>query len=141
MTYIGIDPGQTGGIAWIRDGKAAAEKMPETERDVLDLLSGIASEGPCIAILEKVHSMPGQGVSSTFAFGQGYGALKMALIALGIPHDHVTPQTWQKSMKCLTGGDKNVSKARAQELFPSIKVTHAKADALLMAEYARRQNL
>jgi len=41
----------------------------------------------------------------------------------------------------MTGGDKNVSKRRAQELFPEIKITHAIADALLIAEYARRTNL
>jgi hypothetical protein len=41
-------------------------------------------------------------------------------------------------MGCLTKGDKNVSKSRAQELFPSIKVTHAIADALLIAEHNRR---
>ncbi len=38
----------------------------------------------------------------------------------------------------LTKGDKNVSKRRAQELFPALKVTHAIADALLIAEFARR---
>jgi hypothetical protein len=31
-----------------------------------------------------------------------------------------------------------VSKRKAQELFPGIKVTHAIADALLIAEYNRR---
>jgi len=41
-------------------------------------------------------------------------------------------------MGCLTKGDKNVSKRRAQELFPALKVTHAIADALLIAEFARR---
>jgi hypothetical protein len=41
-------------------------------------------------------------------------------------------------MQCLTGGDKNISKRRAQELFPSLKITHAVADALLIAEYGRR---
>jgi hypothetical protein len=41
-------------------------------------------------------------------------------------------------MSCLTKGDKNVTKSRAQELFPEVKVTHAIADALLIAEYGRR---
>jgi hypothetical protein len=43
-------------------------------------------------------------------------------------------------MGCLTKGDKNVSKKRAQELFPSIKCTHATSDALLIAEYGNRQS-
>ncbi len=43
-----------------------------------------------------------------------------------------------KTLDCMTGGDKNVTKRKAQELFPEIKVTHAIADALLIGEYARR---
>jgi len=43
-------------------------------------------------------------------------------------------------MGCMTKGDKNVSKRKAQELFPSMKVTHASADALLIAEYGRRMS-
>ena len=45
---------------------------------------------------------------------------------------------WQKYLGCLTKGDKNVSKAKAQELFPDLKITHAIADSLLIAEYGRR---
>jgi hypothetical protein len=40
----------------------------------------------------------------------------------------------------MTRGDKNVSKRRAQEIFPMIKVTHSVADALLIAEYNRMTN-
>ncbi len=138
MTIIGIDPGKSGGIAWNRGGKVAVEKMPETDTDLLELLRGISGEGECRAVLERVHSMPGQGVASSFTFGQGFGALRMALLALDIPFDMVTPQTWQKSMSCLSKGDKNVTKRRAQELFPSLTITHCTADALLICEYARR---
>jgi len=146
---IGIDPGQSGGIAWIDErGKPCVEKMPDTLTDIWDMIRGLSREnmtrgcGPsCKAYLEQVHSMPGQGVASSFKFGQGYGALEMALIAAGIPFERVTPQKWQKAMSCMTGGNKNISKAKAQELFPSIKFTHATADAMLIAEYGRRQNL
>jgi hypothetical protein len=41
-------------------------------------------------------------------------------------------------MQCLTKGDKNVSKAAAQRLWPKLKITHANADALLIAEYGRQ---
>ena len=78
------------------------------------------------------------GVKSAFTFGQGFGHIEMALTAAGIPFERVSPQKWQKAMGCLTKGDKNVSKRRAQELFPHLKVTHATADALLIAAYGRR---
>jgi hypothetical protein len=79
------------------------------------------------------------GVTSAFTFGRGYGSLLMALTAKRVPFDEVPPGTWQKTMGCLSGGDKNVTKRRAQQLFPAVKVTHAVADALLIAEFARRR--
>lgn len=138
MNYIGIDPGKSGGIAVITtEGAAYAYRMADTDRDLLDLLGDIGAGVSC-AMLEQVHAMPGQGVTSTFTFGRGFGKLEMALCAARIPFELVTPQKWQKALGCLTKGDKNVSKAAAQRLFPTLKVTHAIADALLIAEYCRR---
>jgi hypothetical protein len=39
----------------------------------------------------------------------------------------------------MTKGDKNISKAKAQELFPDKKIIHATADALLIALYGTKQ--
>lgn len=136
--YLGIDPGKSGGIAFIPErGDPWAEKMPDTERDLFDLLE-MQDEWEPFAYIENVSSSPQQGVVSAFTFGKGYGSLLMALTARGIAYERIAPGVWQKSMKCLTKGNKNVSKARAQELFPSLKITHANADALLIAEHCRR---
>ena len=143
-TIIGIDPGMSGGIAWIADGKPCVEKMPETLQDLWELIRNIRGprhwtpEPECRAYIESVHSSPQMGVTSAFTFGQGFGRLEMALTAAGIPFERVTPQKWQKALVCLTKGDKNVSKRRAQELFPQMKCTHATSDALLIMEYGRR---
>lgn len=143
---IGIDPGASGGIAWHDGERARVVKMPATLQDLWELINNIRQdsfrEGPwakTTAYLEQVHSMPGQGVASSFKFGNGFGHLEMALTAAGIPFVRVSPQKWQGALGCRTGGDKNVSKARAQELFPDLKPTHATADALLIMEYGRRQ--
>jgi crossover junction endodeoxyribonuclease RuvC len=143
VTYIGIDPGKSGGIAVISDDSGegcetfAIAKMTET--DIAATLMGARPlEGSMFAYIEKVHAMPGQGVTSMFTFGQSYGFLRDCLISLGIPFEEATPRKWQAALGCLSGGDKNVTKARAQQLFPSVKVTHAIADALLIAEYCRR---
>jgi Holliday junction resolvasome RuvABC endonuclease subunit len=135
MTIIGIDPGTNGGIAWIWQGKPCVEKMPDTLKDLWELLDEIADHDDCKAYLEAVHSSPQMGVKSAFTFGQGLGQLEMALTAARIPFERVRPQVWQKTMGCMSGGDKNVTKRRAQELFPSLKITHATADALLIAQY------
>lgn len=142
MTTIGIDPGKLGGIAWITDGDACVEKMPETLADLWELIENIQrheTHGMTFAYLEMVHSSPQMGVKSAFTFGNGFGHLEMALTAAGIPFERVRPQKWQQSMGCMTKGDKNVSKRRAQELYPQLKVTHATADALLIATYGTRQ--
>lgn len=137
--YIGIDPGASGGIGFVPEhGKPWATKMPGTERDLFDALVDATRDHDCRALIEQVASSPQMGVVSAFTFGRSFGSLRMALIAAGIPFESITPAKWQAAMRCRTGGDKNVSKARAQELFPTLKITHAIADALLIAEHARR---
>ena len=143
-TTIGIDPGKSGGIAWIGDDGTVVEAMPETLQDLWELIVSISLNAETggtgiMAYIEAIHSSPQMGVVSAFTFGRGLGNLEMALTAAGIPFERVRPQVWQKAMNCLTKGQKNVTKARAQELFPSIKITHAIADAILIAEYGRRQ--
>jgi Holliday junction resolvasome RuvABC endonuclease subunit len=143
MTTIGIDPGTNGGIAWITDGRACAEKMPDTLQDLWELiasvrLNSVTPRTGIMAYIEQVHSSPQMGVKSAFTFGQGFGHLEMALTAAGIPFERVRPQAWQKALGCMTKGDKNITKRKAQELFPEIKITHAIADSLLIAEYGRR---
>lgn len=143
MLYVGVDPGAGGGIAVVNEAGAAQQwtPMPETERDVLDWLQlhvGAEGDGRHRAVLEKVSATPQMGVSSAFSFGRNVGGLRMALVAASLPFDEVPAVRWQKALGCRSGGDKNVTKRRAQELFPSVKVTHAVADALLLAEYCRR---
>lgn len=135
MIVIGIDPGLSGAIAAIGDGEPRWIKLDSTERDIADWMKNDLWQ---FAFIEKVHSMPKQGVASSFKFGQSYGFLRGLLVGAEIPFEEVSPQRWQKAMECLTKGDKNVSKSRAQQLFPKVKITHANADALLIAEYGRR---
>jgi len=139
MNYIGIDPGKSGGMAVIEsNGEVFAWPFKnETECGIWEIIYDNSCQR-VVAMLEQVHAMPKQGVSSSFNFGMSYGALRMALIAAEIPFETVTPGKWQRVLGCLSKGDKNVTKAKAQELFPSVKVTHAVADALLLAEYCRR---
>lgn len=138
MILIGIDPGISGGISVLWDKDVIAYKMPETETDIVDFFRAF---NPSItkAIIEKVHGMPKMSGTAMFSFGKIYGTTRTAMIALKIPFDEVSPQTWMKSLGCMTKGDKNISKARAQQLYPHIKCTHAIADSLLILEYLRQK--
>lgn len=136
---IGIDPGTTGGIALLStDLKFIKVDKFSTPKDVAQCLD---SWGHLVimAYIEGVNSRPGMGIASMFKFGMNYGIWQGLLTAFKIPFQRVYPLKWQTYMGCRTGGNKNISKARAQELFPLIKVTHAVADAILIAEYGRRQ--
>lgn len=145
MIFIGIDPGTSGGVGWVDDdsdecGKAAFGKM--TEREIALLvkeLTYVSHETPR-AVIEAVHSSPQMGVKSSFTFGQSYGFLRGVLASHLIAYVEVRPQAWQKAMGCLSKGDKNVTKAKAQQLYPGEKITHATADALLLATYCRRHH-
>ena len=147
VTYIGIDPGQSGGIAILEyDGSVFwFGKMPETEAEVLMILRPFIG-GHARAVLEHVWSSPGWGHVGAFKFGKSFGGLRMALTAASIPFEQVVPRTWQKAVgvfypKGITKVEKkNISKALAKKLFPKIKITHAIADALLLAEYCRRHD-
>lgn len=151
MIAIGIDPGGSGAVAWIRDcNKPGFVKLSETEHDVArlarDLGEAIAQrDGDGFAVIEKVGSMPGQGVASSFKFGQSYGFCRALLIANRIPFEAVPPQSWKRAFGLIRRSKtesktelKRRSKAKAQELFPGVKVTNANAEALLLAEFCRR---
>lgn len=148
MIYIGVDPGASGGIARISEEPGGAHRvsvvaMPLTDVDIYMALLGMRGDrdpGQIVAAIEQVHAFPRQGVASTWKFGVNFGALRMALVAAHIPFTEVSPLKWQNALGCRSRGDKNITKARAQELFPGLTVTHAVADALLLAEYGRRQH-
>lgn len=144
--FLGIDPGIRGSLALVGD-VIEAHKMPETEKDTWALITALENRFQIkYALIEQLHALPAvteaklgikRGAVATAKLMQQYGSLRMALIAAGIPFEARVPALWQKIMNCGTGGNKNVSKARAQQLFPQLKITHAIADALLIASTAR----
>jgi hypothetical protein len=143
MTYLGLDPGSSSGaLSAINNGRLISVNMPETDKDLLDLLKSLvfSDDGKCFGILESVSAFPGQGVTSCFHFGENFGKLQMALLAAEVPFERIRPVQWQKSLGCLTGGDKAITLRKAQELFPSDKITKRRADSVLLAVYAQRKH-
>jgi len=139
---MGCDPGSSGCIILLhRDGSFVKEiRMDQTLQDIGFTLRQYRKE-ISFGFIERVHSMPKQGVASSFKFGTSFGVIIGMVAICGIRHEFIQPQKWQASLKCLTKGDKNVSKARAQQLFPAVKVIHQNADALLIAEWARQTGI
>lgn len=90
------------------------------------------------AYIEVVHSMPGQGVTSTFNFGLSYGMIQGVFIASGVEVVPVTSQAWKKHFN-LIGSQKDDARILAMEMFPEAPLSRKKdigrADALLIGAY------
>lgn len=163
--YMGIDPGITGAVSLfidkdtikifdtptveIRVGKSVKnEYVPEAMADILRIAPRTEQESQgrlkTHVYIEKVGAMPGQGVTSMFNFGKGFGIWLGILAALKIPHTLITPQSWKKEMLHGMSKDKDVARLRACQLFPNLseqlkrKKDIGRADALLIGEFCRR---
>jgi hypothetical protein len=141
---LGIDPGLSGAIAFFfpaAPDRVAAEDMPVVagEVDAATLAARILQMGPAFAVVERVASMPKQGVASTFKFGASYGAVRGVLTALQIRTHLVAPALWKKHFKL--DSDKEKARALALRLFAaspehfSRKKDHGRAEAALLAVY------
>ena len=146
----GIDPGLGGALVFLgRDDFVEIHDMPVVEVSgrkrmisavgVADILS--TRECPCV--IEKVAARPGQGVTSMFSFGMGYGIILGVVASLMRPTFHITPQQWRRELKVQSG--KDASRQRAMELYPfhsasfSRKKDDGRADALLIARWGLNQ--
>ncbi len=159
VIYIGVDPGAGGGLVSIAPlHPPVCTPMPDTELEIWDWFASRTlwyKDYTIKAIIEKVHSMPKQGVASMFSFGQSYGSLRMALTACGAEWQEVTPQTWQKEIgfPIRKGEAPRERKLRlikmAQQLYPKLELWSqpkttgkqaAIADALLIARVCQQRN-
>lgn len=145
----GIDPGLSGGIAFIHDGLVIAHRAPvrkfkmnKKERKYLDvgtIASWLEKHEPSHIFIEKQQAMPGQGVSSTFMTGLGYGIYIGMFISLGFNYTEVTPRQWKKDLE--VPKDKNLARARATELYPHasdywrLKCEDGVAEATMIAHW------
>ena len=147
---IAIDPGVSGGIA-IGVDAPVLHPMPETVHDLAELIrcAQASADYPVEAHVELVGGFIGkaQPASRAFVFGQSYGQVLGGLAALQIPTYLVRPQKWQSLLGIGNGSGlakhvwKAKLKAKAQQLYPSVKVTLQTADALLLWHLAQQGKL
>jgi len=145
---LGLDPGLSGAYALIDDHDILAEPFPLAGKqlDLAELYREWRTLDPEIAIIESVHAMPGQGVTSMFSFGRGLGQIEGVLAALEIRLEYVTPQAWKKLVLAGTAKDKTAAVEYATRAFPAVRLVRPGcrkphdgcADALCLAEYGRR---
>lgn len=150
MNKIGIDPGLTGAIAWLDSNHNFIEvwDMPVMAKskgkkqvngvELARIIREITFEHACIAVVEQVHAMPGQGGTSMFNFGHGTGVIDGVLAALKMPVVYVTPTKWKKAAALLKT-EKDMARTKAIQLYPTAPLSRKKdigrADAILIARY------
>lgn len=145
--YVGIDPGKRGAAALISDNMNCIDIFDWS--NMIDVDDNIrkwnAQYHIVLAVIEKVHSMPGQGVASMFTFGTNYGFWQ-GIIMAKMPHILISPQKWQKEYLNKDDGKntKERSYMAAKRLYPNADIkskNFGRADALLMATYASKNGL
>lgn len=148
LRVLGIDPGVEGGWAIVGDDLEllAAGELPVSGEGTKRMVSGplfrgvIADWFPTNAVIEDVHAMPKQGVSSSFKFGRAAGVVEGVIAGMLLPTVWVTPQAWKKHFR-LVGSDKEPSRQKALQLWPNMatlfarKKDHGRAEAALIARY------
>lgn len=155
---LGIDPGLSGAVAVLVDNQLewvaniptlALMRGGKAKRDpdlvnLGQIIGGWAALGIDAAFIEQVSSMPGQGVSSVFAFGKVYGGILGILAAHSIPTHTVIPGTWRKAIGLKVGTAKDASRAKAIQLWPAHAASFARvkddgrAEAALIGLYGVR---
>lgn len=120
---VGVDPGKSGAIALLDSyGQLVTiYDMPVTGNIVsAQLLAGLDFWGLDdfgTVVIEDVHAMPKQGVSSSFSFGRSLGAVEGVFAGAGRPITYVSPAKWKRALG-LTA-DKGMARRRAVELWPA----------------------
>ena len=145
---MGIDPGISGAVAfYFPDQRAgiSAYDVPIVGKEInaSALFDLIHQYAPDLAVIEIVHSMPKQGVASSFNFGMSYGIAKGVVGSLHIPTINVAPTKWKKHFG-LTA-DKEQARALAISTWPFSehfrrKKDNGRAEAALLALYGARIN-
>ena len=155
MLIIGIDPGISGSICFLDNGKILdVIEMPimtdgkknkkqingsQVYNEITKRIKQF-EKNQIRVVIEHVSAMPGQGVTSMFNFGQSFGILKGICTAMQLPMYFVRPAKWKKYFNLLNS-EKDASRTRAIEIFPyfssqlSRKKDSNKADAILIASF------
>ena len=155
MLIIGIDPGISGSICFLDNGKILDviempimtdgkknKKQVNGSQVYNEITKRIKQfeKNQIRVVIEHVSAMPGQGVTSMFNFGQSFGILKGICTAMQLPMYFVRPAKWKKYFNLLNS-EKDASRTRAIEIFPyfssqlSRKKDSNKADAILIASF------
>lgn len=144
IAYIGIDPGMTGAIAVIHEEGQLVENWPGDEVAASELVRSLCLEYHILrAAIEDLGAGPPKGKLGFVKLSENKGIWRGIMASHGIPYQLVRPQVWMKGLVPKRNSEDKPSLAVARRLFPNMelhrKSDHNRADALLIADWVRRQ--
>lgn len=152
IRILGVDPGQSGGLAIVHGGRLVkGTRMPVVQirgKKQIDARAVVRWWDDClvpfdVAVIEAVHAMPGQGVSSSFQFGRMLGGIEALVYSTGARVEYVAPASWKKAMGLSTDKQASIDAAKIMFGAPADELLKHKADegiaeaALIAAYWAR----
>jgi crossover junction endodeoxyribonuclease RuvC len=154
VIFSGIDPVKSGAVA-VLDSCGALVRV--IDMPALKIGTRTFVDGPALSealkdcthtAIELVSSRPGQGVASTFSFGQGFGGLVTLCSALTPNLQLHMPQSWQKHYGLKKEkSEKSLSKEaiakKCLEIYPEAQLygprggpKDGRSDAIIIARFA-----
>lgn len=135
--WVGVDPGKTGTIGYCWDGGVEVWRFERlTDVEIWEIFAALSGKAKAAA-LEKVSANPKDGKVQAFKFGHAAGKVEGWLVASRMRWNWVTPAKWQGDLRCRTAGDKKVTQAEAQKLWPNMVWTQKNSEGPLIAEWCR----
>lgn len=142
-TYLGIDNGLAGALAFYDGAEMMIYDMPTLEvnkRKVINeqaLKAIIINDMPAHCLIEKLTPLPRISGLTAFSMGHSEGLVKGILTGFNVPYTLIRPAEWKKTMSCPK--DKDAARMRASQLMPQFahnwtrKKDDGKAEAAILA--------
>lgn len=159
MVIIGIDPSVRPAVCFYAPNKPQNKLIYHLCKDLYDFSQFF--EATCSQIkrtypnekeyycyIEKVHSMPRDGVKSAFSFGQSFGFIEAVIYNSKMPYFFIEPHKWKKHFN-LINKEKVDSIKMAQSFYPledfkekKMRVpNHNIAEAFLIARFGYEKQI
>jgi len=152
--WVGIDPGLTGAIGFILDdGSVTVQDCPvlkerakgKRDFDIHEMDKSLKlATAPCQVALEWPNWAGLLGKQATGSVARSTSIWETLCITNELAYHRIAPHKWKVAMG-LKGKDKDASRALAMRLWPqlrdrlNLKKHDGRAEALLLAEYLRRE--
>lgn len=138
--FAGIDIGAKGALCLCLDEPLLYDFK---EVGLKGYLEALKEHKPLLIGIEKVSSMPRQGVKSMFSFGTRYGEIIGLLTALSLPFIEIPPKKWRQTLLLPSGATKEDIALKVSSLYKASlyskrgSLLDGRSDAVAIMHYTK----